>query len=204
MADVQNIITDSLVFLRDAINAAISNINSESTGTHIVLGNAAIADDGVADNTGPLEDTLLLSLFKVEEEFALKNKPAHRRNPATGQIEKIAPPSYLNLHVLVTARNNNYETALTKLSQLIGYLRYQTVFDNRTATTPDMDVPRFRFNLSMVTLSYEQLNHIWGIMGGKHYPCVMYKLQLVEIQYEPDNPDSALPIEEIHLQEKIY
>ena len=63
---------------------------------------------------------------------------------------------------------------------------------------------RYRFNINMVNLSYEQLNHIWGVFGGKHFPCVMYKLQLVEVHFEPDEFTTGEIITTINAKGKIY
>ena len=95
--------------------------------------------------------------------------------------------------------------ALENISFVIGFLRHQNVFTNTNSTVPSgITVDRFNFNLNMLSLSYEELNHVWGILGGKHLPCMMYKMQLMEIQYEPDNLDTAFPIRQIVVGEKIY
>jgi hypothetical protein len=33
----------------------------------------------------------------------------------------------------------------------------------------------------MFTLSFEQINHLWGSLGGRQMPFVMYKLRLVSV-----------------------
>lgn len=205
MAHVHDIIFDTLEILRTNINAALNDLRNETGQTVIALGNIAQADDGDPNMLSPLGNKVVLSLFKIEEEFALKNKPAFRRNPVSGNPEYLNSPAYINLHILITANNSDYETALMNLSFVIGYLRNQTVFNNNNSSLPDsMGATRYNFNLNMITLTYEQLNHIWGILGGKHLPCVMYKLQLIEVQYEPDEFTTGELIREIRVGEKIY
>ena len=34
----------------------------------------------------------------------------------------------------------------------------------------------------LYTLTFEQINHLWGSLGGKQSPFVMYKIRLVRIQ----------------------
>jgi hypothetical protein len=42
-------------------------------------------------------------------------------------------------------------------------------------------VSSLKFTLEMFTLSFEQINHLWGSLGGRQMPFVMYKLRLVSI-----------------------
>ncbi len=205
MAAVNDIIFDTLQILRTNLNAALNDLRGTVNTNYIVLGNIAFADSGNNDIDPQIENTIVLTLFKIEEEFALKNKPAHRRNPVTGNPEYINSPAFLNLHVLITANNNSYTNALENISFVIGYLRHQNVFNNENSILPvGMTMGRYHFNMNMLALSYEQLNHVWGILGGKHLPCVMYKLQLMEIQYEPDEFRTGEIIREINVGEKIY
>ncbi|NJO87354.1 MAG: DUF4255 domain-containing protein, partial [Lewinella sp.] len=147
-------------------------------------------------------------LVKTEEEFALKNQAAHRRNPVNNNLELANPPIFLNLYVLVTANFNDYETALTMLGRVIGFFQWQRVFNENNAELPSGDgffpVRNFHFNLSMVSPSLEQLNHLWGVAGGRMLPSVLYKLQLQEIEYVPDEIRPGNPITEIVVNEQIY
>ncbi|MCY7327045.1 MAG: DUF4255 domain-containing protein, partial [Saprospiraceae bacterium] len=36
--------------------------------------------------------------------------------------------------------------------------------------------------LDLFTLNFEQINHLWGVLGGKYMPSVLYKLRIVAIQ----------------------
>ena len=35
--------------------------------------------------------------------------------------------------------------------------------------------------LDLMTLSYQDLNNLWGILGSRYLPSVMYKLRLISI-----------------------
>jgi hypothetical protein len=45
----------------------------------------------------------------------------------------------------------------------------------------DIDVIDLKFTMELFTLSFEQINHLWGSLGGRQMPFVMYKLRLVTI-----------------------
>jgi len=38
-----------------------------------------------------------------------------------------------------------------------------------------------KFTLELYTLTFEQINHLWGSLGGRQVPFAMYKLRLVAI-----------------------
>jgi hypothetical protein len=46
----------------------------------------------------------------------------------------------------------------------------------------DFDVlEAFRLIIQQYSASFEQLNHIWGTLGGRQLPSVIYKIQLIKI-----------------------
>ena len=40
----------------------------------------------------------------------------------------------------------------------------------------------FRFVVDLYTPTFEQLNYIWGTLGGKSIPSVLYKISILEIE----------------------
>jgi len=45
-----------------------------------------------------------------------------------------------------------------------------------------LNVGDFRFIIDLYTPTFEELNFIWGTLGGKQYPSVIYKVTLLEIE----------------------
>jgi len=39
----------------------------------------------------------------------------------------------------------------------------------------------FKMNLDLHSMTFEQLNHLWGTLGGKQVPSALYKARVVEI-----------------------
>jgi hypothetical protein len=207
MAVVHDTIRNVLEILRYNLEEALNDVSPtpDALADNVVVSNIAFADNENG-RTPPVSDKLVLTLIKTEEEFALKNQPAHRRNPVTGSLEYVNPPAFLNLYVLATANNRNYDNAMLFLSRMIGFFQYKRVFtEQNSAIPPDASFPisRFNFNINMVSPSFEQINHIWGVLGGKQLPSTLYKLQLVEIEYR-DTVVSGQLIQEIVVGEKIF
>ena len=42
-------------------------------------------------------------------------------------------------------------------------------------------ITELRFTMELYTLTFEQINHLWGSLGGRQIPFVMYKLRLVSL-----------------------
>ena len=55
----------------------------------------------------------------------------------------------------------------------------------------------------MLSPSLEQLNHLWGILGGRMLPSVLYRFQIQRIEYI-DQPEPAPQIETIIVNEQLY
>ena len=94
---------------------------------------------------------------------------------------------------------------MTFLSRIIGYFQFQRVFTENNATIPvDVMIEHFQFNVSMLSLSFEELNNMWSMLGGKLIPSVLYKFQLQRLEYIPDELLPASPIREIIVNEQLH
>jgi len=96
----------------------------------------------------------------------------------------------MNLYLLFTANYpQSYDTALIRLSSIIRFFQHRHSFDIQSAqplpdtvdiTDPDdMDM---LLKIELCTLTFEQINYLWGTLGGKQMPFVLYKARLVTIQ----------------------
>jgi hypothetical protein len=122
-----------------------------------------------------------LSLVNLVEESTLKNTAHYiRRNDA---IRYKQPPVFLNLFLLFAFNFENYGASLLRLSRAIELFQNKPMFsaENQTAGNafpPGLDKLIFDF----CNLNFEQLNHLWGVLGGAYFPSVLYKVRLVKIQ----------------------
>ena len=154
----------------------------------------------VVDNVGFLETTngdklansIIISVVNLEEESALKNQPAYRCYPPLGTAVYENPAVYLNLYVLFTCNywGDKYIYALQRISYVVRFLQSRNTFSYGTASyqdtggtefSDDPDLVSLKFTMELYTLTFEQLNHLWGSLGGRQIPFVMYKLRLVAL-----------------------
>ncbi len=144
------------------------------------------ANDIIADNlhtlhNDPNKEGLFLSLVNIEEEATMKNKPNYVR--VNNQLRRMEPPIVLNLFVLFAFKLENYTTSITKLSELISFFQTNKWFTfNNITDTQLFNPPIDRLIFEMHNVNFEQLNHIWSVLGGNHYPSVLYKIRVVKVQ----------------------
>ncbi|SDE09701.1 DUF4255 domain-containing protein [Kordiimonas lacus] len=171
----------SLEFLRSELDTYIKSITG-STKTSTVL--SPLFD---SDGKSLLGDALLgMCLVNVEEERV--NKAQQREAVGSGTAIQFLPPEVrLNLHVLVAANvsgvaadNTKYDQSLRSLSAAITFFQGHRVFS--ADEYPELPDGVKKLVLELETLDYEFQNHVWGTLGGKLTPSVMYRVRLVAMQ----------------------
>jgi hypothetical protein len=43
---------------------------------------------------------------------------------------------------------------------------------------------QFKFILELYSPGFEELNNVWGTLGGRQLPSVIYRIQLIQIEQE--------------------
>ncbi|MGA8853379.1 MAG: DUF4255 domain-containing protein [Christiangramia sp.] len=175
----------------------------------IILHNIAAMDSEAQD----LNNKLVLSLVNTEEESSLKN--ISNITKAASSINYTEPPVFLNLYILVSSTlgqdlQDAYEFALHRLSLVIQFFQAKRNFTVKnspfTSISSDLNISQeikdeLRLNVELYTLTFEQINHLWGSLGGKQVPFAMYKVRVVRIH--ENTSIIAPPIEEIQTNESI-
>lgn len=125
-----------------------------------------------------------ISLVNVTEESTLRNMPHSVRNPS-GQIEYQEPPVHLNLFIVMAFDFGNYQTDMIRLSETLELFQSKRFFD-RGNQRPENPFPAIlqRLIFDLHSSDFEQLNHLWGVMGGTYFPSLIYRVRLVRIQSE--------------------
>jgi hypothetical protein len=182
-------ISDAVAYIRREVVAYLGVAD-----TDVVAGNIPLLKED-ANARG-----LYVSVVNLEEEHTLRNTGhALRQN---GAVRYQEPPVHLNVYLLFAAAFDNYETGLLRLSQAIELFQSRRVFEAATAS-PGIAFPvsleRLIFDFYDLTL--EQLNHLWGVLGGAYFPSALYKVRLVTIQR--DVTLAGPEITGIHLETRL-
>lgn len=175
----------------------------QTSSQQVRLGNVAEGLGSGSGNGNPSvpRDVICLSLVNVKEEKALKNLPNYVRNETKQTIAYENQPVFLNCQVLVTATHNSYTNALLMLSRAIRFFQYKNVFtqDNVAPESITQNAPgnsldqleTFKLILDLYSPNMEEVNHMWGTLGGKQYPFVIYVLRLMELQFKATQSESV-------------
>ncbi|MFV0436038.1 MAG: DUF4255 domain-containing protein [Desulfopila sp.] len=184
-------ISHALTILKNELNAHLAG-SYQATTPQVDLGNLA---EGFAQGTGGglARDKLYLSVVNIKEEKTLKNVPNFSRNEATLKTVYQNPPVFLNFLLLMSAVHADYTNALLVLSRVIRYFQAKNVFTegnvapaSLTTASPvnSLDtLTAFKLILDLYSPTMEEINHLWGTLGGKQYPFVLYMLRMLDLQF---------------------
>lgn len=154
-----------------------------------ILGNIALQDGQGGGNAQDVDDKLVLSLINIEEEKTLKNEPNYRR--VGTEIITQNPPLHLNLYLLFSANILDYGEALRALSLVLQFFQHKnTFYGTNYQALRDAGVERLNFEI--FDLSFEQTNNLWGVMGGKLVPNVLYKVRMLSLQAAPEQEGGTI------------
>ncbi|WP_075342975.1 DUF4255 domain-containing protein [Tenacibaculum agarivorans] len=166
-----------LIFIRDLLNKELKM--SFGLTEDIVMVSSLINLDGSI--TQNIENKIILSVINLEQEKAVKNTQEYH-NTGRGTFNKMNPPVYLNMYLLISANYNsdNYIEALKMLSAVIGTLQATKVFT--PSTHPDLDESVERLIFQIYNVPIQELSHVWSGIGAKYVPSMVYKVRMISIQ----------------------
>jgi len=179
-----------------------ANYNTDT----VVEMQSVVAPDGTLIDLDDKHITIMLA--GLEEERREGKRPVYKPTDDK-QFLKLNPPVELDLFVLFVAHKKDYGTALRDLSDVISFFQANPVFDqeknpslNSGVLEPDKKpwqlIDRLVFNLH--TLSFEQQNNLWAMLGSKYIPSVVYKVKMITV-FETKGKEKTPAITEMNFTE---
>jgi hypothetical protein len=142
----------------------------------LVVASSLLEPDG---NVVPeVSNKIVVFLVNVERDtMPLRALP----QSGAGRLVQTREPVFLNLLVMFAANfsGNNYREALKLLAGTIGFLQARPVFDR--ANSPGLDARFERITMEIENLNTAELSNLWGILGSRYLPSVLYRLRMVTI-----------------------
>lgn len=174
-------IDKALRFLADEINQYLKTKLS-FLGDKIILDNISRLND--ASNNTNATNKVILSLVNIEEDRLYKN-PENFTKTDDNKVVYKNPPVPVNVYCVFafnhgendTEFTNHYEEGLMYISYIIRFFQHRNVFTPQNSPSLDPGIEKMIADLH--SLGFEQLNHLWAILGGKYLPSVMYKFRLL-------------------------
>ncbi len=194
LKDSSQLIYETLEIVKDQVSKYLELKTTDSN--LVVLENVSKHDD---PDINTMNDKVVLSLLNIEEETALKNNPNVKFK--NGETIYKNPAVNLNIFALFSSNRSTYTSSLTALSFIIEFFQSKKIFtQTNTPLNPSIpaleNIKEFRFIAELYTPTFEQLNYIWGTLGGKALPSVLYKISIVKIESD-SLVEKGKPITEI-------
>lgn len=163
-----------------------------SAESRVVIGNIAFHEvDKYRPNSveNSIEDKVVMTLVRVEEESSLKNNLHYSRNVPDSTIEYHNPKVNVNLFVMFSFNSLFYENALTYLSRVIRFFQSKNVFTQENSLPAAAGInaldqlDTYKIMMDLYSPKFEEANHLWGMLGGKQLPFVMYKIRVLDLEF---------------------
>ncbi|KAA1248060.1 Pvc16 family protein [Aquimarina sp. RZ0] len=170
--------------LKDFLNHIGSDlddyINALSSITTVVKTDIAnIGDFGTNSFSGTAGANLFITIVKTEEESTLRNFPNSKlvqQSNGDYAVDKRFPKIHLNYFLLFSA-TVSYDMSIAAIHRIIKYFQTHKTFQFTS------DESEIELTLELVSPSFEQINHMWGTLGGKQFPHVLYKARVSEHEF---------------------
>lgn len=164
-------------FFTEELNRFIMLRNGAATPTGIVVA----ANIAKAEELTAVTSKIVMSLVNIEEDRISKH-PSNSFPSPTG-VEYKNPPVLVNLYVLFSVNRDYTDDALLYLSYVMQFFQHKNIFtqQNSPGLFTDTMQPVQQISSELVTLNFEQVNHLWASLGGKYLPSVLYKIRQVVI-----------------------
>ncbi|MDY0973396.1 DUF4255 domain-containing protein [Massilia sp. CFBP9012] len=139
----------------------------------VVVSNLLGPDGSPAPN---VNNRVILFLTSIEKDTVSQRPPEGRGMAFAG-----SQPLFLNIYLMVAANftGANYPESLKFLSLVIGFFHRQPVIDH--ANSPDLDQRISKLVLDIENTSPQAMSNIWGVLGGRYLPSVLYRVRMVAV-----------------------
>lgn len=175
-------IFEVIQIISEQVNNYLDEIGLDKS---VVPENIAFLESQNDEVAKALKDGVALTLINLDEETTLKNFPNHAiENTKTIYKNSIIN---LNLYLLFSANRDYYVNSLKDISKIIEFFQGKKLFTqantiyNRNNIAMS-NIENFRFTVELYTPTFEELNYIWGTLGGKQLPSALYKVSMIQIE----------------------
>jgi hypothetical protein len=153
--------------------------NGAATPSGIVIA----ANIAKAEELTAVTSKIVMSLVNVEEDRISKLPSNSFSSPVGTGVEYRNPPVYINVYVLFSVNRDYTDDALLYLSYVMQFFQHKNIFTphNSPALFTDTVLPVQQVSCELVSLNFEQINHLWASLGGKYLPSVLYKIRQLVI-----------------------
>jgi len=185
------LIHHAMSYITTELNSYLNLRSPADPSDRVVMSSLYDLDGGV--NTVAKEKVVFL-LANIEEDRVYQSNEIYKKRD-DGSSAKVNHETRVNLYMLFIANMSIYKESVKTVSNIISFFQAKSSFSY--SDIPELADIEGRFVLDLFTLTFEQQNHLWGTLGAKYVPSVMYKASMLSIH------DVRVEAE-IPLVEKVY
>lgn len=168
-------IEDTLRVIVSELDQALQIESSGGAGRAVLSSLVDLHGDPVTDAS----DKLAVFLVNIEREV-IPVRGLQRVD--AGDADRVAlmrSPVHLNLLLMFAANFGHYPEALRTIERTIRFFQGRPLMT--PLNTPGLDPRIEQLTLEIENLSTTDLSNLWGIIGGRYVPSLLYRLRLIEI-----------------------
>jgi hypothetical protein len=176
-------IFEALYIIKEQLENYFASID---LGKIIELDNIALWESG-SEDANRISGKVVMTLLKLEEEPVMRNPRNVSIKEDKAEISN--PLVNLNLYLLISANCDTYSKSLRSISAVIEFFQGQSLFTSSNTVYDHENVEigeikDFKLILRLYTPTFDEMNNIWGTLGGRQLPFVIYKVQMIRISRE--------------------
>ena len=163
-----------------ALAIIVNRLNQQLASPETAPEDAVVLMD-FADSSGPApdaQDKIVVLVSNITEDTVTRGLP----RPVSDANLRKRDPVNLIIQIVVAANfePSRYSRGLQALSRAVEFFQANPVFDRNNS--PDMAGKGIeRLSIDMESLSVDAVSQLWGVLGGRYMPSVVYRIRTVAI-----------------------
>lgn len=155
-----------LTYYAERLEEYLSHLHHQPEG----LATVGLIDNGSEERP----NKMVVSLLNVERETAGGISAPVQRTPEG--YARLSPPLLLNLNVMLAAvyDERRYAESLSVLSDTLKFIQ----------SAPRFEVDGAGYTIEIVSISTQDMNNVWTLLGGQYYPSVVCKIRRLVLDAE--------------------
>lgn len=156
------------------------------TEDKVIVSNLVNADGSIAIQE---TDKIIMTLAGVEPDRSKSDTGSYVTTPK-GNFQRVKPPINVNLYLLFSAyfTPENYVEGLKFLTSTIAFFQNRGGVFN-AQNTPTLDTGVERLVAELVPMEFKDISNLWGSLGAKYLPSVLFRLKTISIEYLTPTPE---------------
>lgn len=172
------------VFLIDLALRLLANELDQGLRRHAAAADRLVVvsdlTDGAGAATAESAGRVVVSLVSIERED-VPNRAPRSFDGGQDRLGVRQAPVHVSLLVMVAANfsGTHYDEALKLIAGTIAFFQGKPLFTK--ANTPDLDPAFEQLSVEIQNLDITNQSNLWGILGGRYIPSVLYRIRLLAI-----------------------